>query len=146
MCRILTSVINQTSRLILMAARNDLVATDARNYREPSDEDLDASVQQLVNGALTLENYAPIRKLERIQQENNQALARTDFSSQNEKRLAESLQRNTNGWIETAKDALDVAVNLAGLGTMKYIANHGDKCPFFSDHMCTSCERGCSFH
>ena len=86
-----------------MAARSDLVATDARNYREPSDEDLAASVQQLVDGALTLENYAPIRKLERIQQENNQALARTDFSSQNEKRLAESLQRNTNGWIETAK-------------------------------------------
>ena len=102
-----------------MAARNDLVAADARNYREPNDEDLAASVQQLVNGALTFENYAPIRELEKIQQRDNQALASTDFSSQNEKRLAESLQRNTNGWIETAKDALGVAVNLAGLGTMK---------------------------
>lgn len=88
-----------------------------RDYREPSDENVTDSVQQLVNGGLKLENYQPIRDLEKIKQETSRQLESTHFSTNLEKQLAETVQRNTIASIDTAKDALDVAVNIAGLGT-----------------------------
>lgn len=90
--------------------------SEARNYLEPDDGDISSAAQQLVHGALKLEDYRPIRELERIKSTGDQALQSAHFSTNNEKKMAESLQHNTNGWIDTAKDTLSVAVNFAGLG------------------------------
>jgi hypothetical protein len=46
----------------------------------------------------------------------DQTLKTAYFLSPQEKAMAENLQRHTNGWIDTAKDALCVAINVGGLG------------------------------
>ncbi len=89
---------------------------DSMNYPEPDDENAIFDAQQLVNGALKLDNYRPIRELEKIKFDSDQTLQLTHFSTLNEKTMAESLQRNTNAWIDTAKDVLCVVIDIAGLG------------------------------
>ncbi len=90
--------------------------TDSMNYPEPDDENAIFDAQQLVNGALKLDNYPPIQKLEKIKADSDRALQLTHFSTSYEKTMAESLQRNTNAWIDTAKDVLCVVIDVAGLG------------------------------
>jgi hypothetical protein len=99
-----------------MATQMKFNTTDLMNYPEPDDENAIFDAQQLVNGALKLDNYGPIRQLEKIKADNDHTLQLTHFSTSNEKTMAESLQRNTNAWIDTAKDVLCVAINVAGLG------------------------------
>ncbi|CAF1604890.1 unnamed protein product, partial [Didymodactylos carnosus] len=87
----------------------------ATSYLEPNDEDVAICAHQLVNGALALDNFRPIRELEKLKADGDRALETTLFSSPDEKNLTISLQRNTNAWIETAKDCLSVVINLSGL-------------------------------
>ena len=98
---------------------------DQINYNGLSDDDDDikSAATQLACGMLKLDDYQPIRELERIRSESNQALETTQFSTSREKELAETVQRNTNGWIDTAKDTLYIAVNFAGLGKENFELN-----------------------
>ncbi len=102
-----------------MAAQMEVSTTNSINYLEPDDEDESLHAQQLVSGALKLDNYRPIQELERIKFDSSQTLEMTHFSTPYERLMAESLHRNTNGWIDTAKDVLCVAIDVSGLGKVK---------------------------
>ncbi|CAF1149183.1 unnamed protein product [Rotaria sp. Silwood1] len=98
-----------------MAKQVKFATTDSVKYSEADDERVNFDAQQLVNGELKLENYQPIRELEKIKFEGDQAIQMTNFSTPQEKKMAESLQRNTNGWIDTAKDVLTAVIDVGGL-------------------------------
>ena len=121
-----------------MATQTKSMMTDARNYLEPNDQDISSVAQQLVNGALKLEDYQPIRELERIKSDGDQALQSAHFSTDSEKKMAESLQRNTNGWIDTAKDVVTVVVDVASIGKIKKIVKVDVDILIDSHNMCTS--------
>jgi hypothetical protein len=104
-----------------MATRMEVPTTNSMNYLEPDGEDESLHAQQLVSGVLKLDNYRPVRELERIKFDSSQALEMTQFSTPYEKTMAERLHRNTNGWIDTAKDVLCVAIDVNGLGNIKLI-------------------------
>lgn len=92
--------------------------------------------QQLVNGTLQLDNYRPILDLEKIKSDGDRALTGAHFSSLQEKKLADTLQRNTNAWIDTAKDGLSVAIDVSGLGTIILIATANSISFFFLVNTC----------
>ena len=98
-----------------MAQQKECSKTDPTNYREPENNDVGLHVQQLLSGTLQIDQCAPIRDLERIKIDGNQALVNSHFSTPQEKKMAERLQRNTDGWIDTAKDVTIVAVDVVGL-------------------------------
>ncbi len=99
-----------------MATQMKFNSRDSMNYLEPDDEEVVSDAQQLMNGALTIENYRPIRELDRIRSNSDRILEMTHFSTPQERRMAESLQRNTNAWIDTGRDVLSVAIDVTGLG------------------------------
>ncbi len=94
----------------------ECATTNSKNYPEPADEDVVLHAGQMISGELKLENYRPIQELERIKLDTDQTLKTAHFSSPQEKAIAENRQRNTNCWIDTAKDALCLAINVGGLG------------------------------
>jgi hypothetical protein len=99
-----------------MAKQMECATTNSKNYSEPDDEDVVLQAGQMISGELKLENYRPIQELERIKLDRNQTLKTSQFSSPQEKAMAENHQRHTNGWIDTAKDALCLAIEFGGLG------------------------------
>ena len=119
-----------------MATELQQPTADTRNYLEPDDEDGASCAQQLVNGVLQLDNYRPILDLEKIKADGDRALTTANFSSLQEKKLADSLQRNTNAWIATAKDGLSVAIDVSGLGTIILIAATNTISVFFLVNTC----------
>ena len=91
------------------------------NYLELNEEDVAICAHQLVNDELALDNFHPIRELGKLKVDGDRALETALFSSPDEKNLAIGLQRNTNAWIDTAKDSLSVAIDVNGLGMLLVI-------------------------
>lgn len=102
-----------------MATQHKPTSNGSVNYLEPDNEGASSEAFQLVNGTLKLDDYSPIRELERFKSDGDRALQSAHFSTPREKQMAESLQRNTDSWIDTAKDALIVVIDVAGLGKIK---------------------------
>ena len=102
-----------------MATCNKSTSIGSVNYLEPDNERISSDAHQLASGTLKLDDYPPIRELERLKSDGDRALQSAHFPTPREKQLAEGLQRNTNGWIDTAKDVLSVAVDVNGLGKIK---------------------------
>lgn len=91
-------------------------STDPINYRQPEDNNVEFDAQQLLSGELQIEQFFPLQELERMKTEGQQALINSHFSTPHERKTAELVQRNTDGWIDTAKDVLTVGVEMVGLG------------------------------
>ena len=98
-----------------------------------------------MHGILTIEDYKPVQELERIKLAGDQALVSTHFSTPHEKMLAECVQRNTRGWIDTAKDTLNLAVNMYGLGKTNKLLTINIYTLVYSKHIEPSNRCGCSY-
>ena len=99
-----------------MTTQKESSATNPTDYREPENDDVQLDAHQLLSGTLQIDQYTPIRELERIKTDSHEALVNSHFSTPQEKKTAETVHRNTVGWIDTAKDVLTVGVDLVGLG------------------------------
>ena len=98
-----------------MANQKECSITNPTNYREPENDNEDLRVQQLLSGTLQIDQYPPIRELQRIRADSDQALANSHFSTPQERKIAESCQCNIHAWIDTGKNVLESAVHCGGL-------------------------------
>lgn len=105
------------------------------SYRESEDENTTSLVQQLVNGSLQIDDYPPIRELKRIRLETNQALELKHFSTPHDRQLAETIQYNINGWIDTATDTLIAFVNFVGLSKINLYHSEHTSTLFYSEYI-----------
>lgn len=103
-----------------MATQYQPTSNSSVNYLEPdNNEEASSEAFQLANGTLKLDDYPPMRELERFKSDGDRALQSAHFSTPREKQMAARIQRNTDGWIDNAKDVLCVVTDVAGLGKIK---------------------------
>jgi hypothetical protein len=90
--------------------------TNSSNYREPEVDDMQLEIQPLLDGTIQIDEFSLIKDLDKMKAKSNHAFVISDLLTPPGKDLTERLQRNTNGWIDTAKDCLTAAVHLKNLG------------------------------
>ena len=109
----------------LMAREMVSSVTNSMNYLLPYGDCSAADVERLVDGGLSVDECLPVRRLEEMRAETNEAHGRTHFSNPDVKREAEIAQLNMNDCIGMVKDSLIIFKNHVALGkiTCKSKAN-----------------------